>query len=1053
MSRLPSVLLACAFLIACGDKSDDTGTDTTPEVDGDGDGYTAADGDCDDGDDAIYPDADEVCDGVDNNCDGDTDEEAVDAATWFVDADGDGHGSPQGTLAACSLPDGYASSDDDCDDGDAAVSPSAAELCNDLDDDCDGDTDEDDAEDAALWYADGDGDGYGLSDLTVRACAAPPGYAAQDSDCDDADPRFHPGAIEDDCTDPSDYNCDGSVAYADSDGDGFAACEECDDSSADIRPDADEVCDGVDNNCDGEADEDTALDAGLWYIDADSDGHGDPDATTVSCLQPAGTSTTGDDCDDTRDDVSPAAEEVCDTADNDCDGDTDEDVTTTFYADSDGDGYGDEDDSTEACTQPSGYVTDRTDCDDSSKGVSPAASEVCDGVDNNCDGSTDGSDAIDPSTFYADGDSDGYGDVDDSTEACTQPSGYVENDDDCDDAAAAIYPGAAETCDGEDNDCDGSVDEGAASTFYADSDSDGYGDVDDSTDGCTQPSGYVANADDCDDGDSSISPAADEVCDGVDNNCDGDTDGSDAIDPLTWYGDLDEDGYGDPLETLDACEQPSGYVDNADDCDDLDGEVYPGAEEVWFDGVDADCDSLDGYTIDYLSAGDLVITEIMANPDAVSDSYGEWIEVYNASGVEVNLLGLVLKDNASSDTVDIDLIVAAGGYVVLGIDGDTTRNGSVTVDFDWSGLALGNSGDTLSLSYASTTLDAVDYTGWAVVAGVSLSLSLLEIDATSNDDVGSWCAATDTFGDGDYGSPGADNPEECLPEETDNDGDGFTADEDCDDGDSSINPDADEVCDGVDNNCDGSTDGSDAVDLATWYGDLDEDGYGDPLETLDACDQPSGYVENADDCDDLDAAINPGATELSGDSVDQDCDGELDPSSSTTLTVADLVAGDLVVTEVMQNPNAVADSSGEWFEVYNDSGSAVDLSGLVVKDTGTNTFTVSGALVVAAGGYVVFGKDSNTAVNGGVTVDYAFGTKMDLGNGSDSVYLTYGSTTIDAVVWDNGATFPDPTGYSMSLDPDARDTSSNDTGSNWCEASSTYGDGDYGTPGADNDEC
>ncbi|MDP2308506.1 MAG: MopE-related protein [Pseudomonadota bacterium] len=86
---------------------------------------------------------------------------------------------------------------------------------------------------------------------------------ASAGDCDDASAAYNPGAIEDDCADPADYNCDGSSGLVDADADGFAACEECDDGLGTVNPDADEVCDGADNDCDGTIDID-AIDAGTW---------------------------------------------------------------------------------------------------------------------------------------------------------------------------------------------------------------------------------------------------------------------------------------------------------------------------------------------------------------------------------------------------------------------------------------------------------------------------------------------------------------------------------------------------------------------------------------------------------------------------------------------------------------------------------------------------------------------------------------------------------------------------------------------------------------------
>jgi hypothetical protein len=133
---------ALALLLACGDKDDgDSGSSVTTEADADGDGHPAS-VDCDDNDAAVNPGAAEVCDGADNDCDGlvddDDDSLAADSvATFYVDSDGDGHGVPGETVAACAAPEGYAETADDCDDLEATTSPTAAEVCDDgVDNNC-----------------------------------------------------------------------------------------------------------------------------------------------------------------------------------------------------------------------------------------------------------------------------------------------------------------------------------------------------------------------------------------------------------------------------------------------------------------------------------------------------------------------------------------------------------------------------------------------------------------------------------------------------------------------------------------------------------------------------------------------------------------------------------------------------------------------------------------------------------------------------------------------------------------------------------------------------
>jgi hypothetical protein len=223
---------------------------------------------------------------------------------------------------------------------------------------------------------------------------------------------------------------DDTVGDVDEDEDGFAARVDCDDTDPDVHPGADEVWyDGVDQDCDGNDD------------DADGDSFaGD----------------TGPDCDDTDPTVHPGASEVCDGADDDCDGEPDDGVTTTWWVDDDDDGFGGGT-AVEACTAPEGATALGGDCDDTDPDVHPAAAEVCDEVDQDCD------DLVDEGVqglFYLDADLDGFGTPSYIVSACAPPAGYVSNAEDCDDDEPLAWTGAAEGCDGVDNDCDAELDEG-----------------------------------------------------------------------------------------------------------------------------------------------------------------------------------------------------------------------------------------------------------------------------------------------------------------------------------------------------------------------------------------------------------------------------------------------------------------------------------------------------------------------------------------------------------------------------------------------------------------
>ena len=230
-----------------------------------------------------------------------------------------------------------------------------------------------------------------------------------------------------------------------------------------------------------------------------------------------------------------------------------------------------------------------------------------------------------------------------------------------------------------------------------------------------------------------------------------------------------------------------------------------------------------------------------------------------------------------------------------------------------------------------------------------------------------------------------------------------------------------------------------------------------PPDELD--DDGDAQAECEGDCDDADPAYHLGAVE-SCDGFDEDCDGQPDDGfpDYDGLGGADCEdpppEGALVITEVMQQPLATADENGEWFELFNTTPFDIDLQDWAVSDLDVDGFVVVGSLVVPAGAFAVLCRDAQAAQNGGVGCDYEYGAGAALATGPDALVLSSSaSTEIDRVEWDGGPLFPASPGVAMSLDPADIDHAANDDGSSWCGATSPYGDGDLGTPGAPNEPC
>lgn len=313
--------------------------------------------------------------------------------------------------------------------------------------------------------------------------------------------------------------CRGIPTGADTDRDRWNDFEDCDDNDSRVHPGAAELCNGLDDDCDGEVDE--GLPGEPFFRDADEDGFGSFINFVTTCAAPEGYVDVNGDCNDGNATIFPGATEICDGIDSDCDGVSD---------DQDGDGHS---------VDCEGGTFPADDCNDRDFRIFPTAPERCDSLDNDCDVLVDEAE----DGWFRDSDGDGYG----LTPVVRCAADSVDNGLDCDDTRPEVNPAApSDPCGDGDRDCDTLIDEDPELVWYVDTDGDGVGIPGESVIACMQPDGYGTTDLDCDDEDPTTAPGFAELCDGVDNDCD----------PAT----LDDSTLCDPSTLIEVLIDPSGVA-------------------------------------------------------------------------------------------------------------------------------------------------------------------------------------------------------------------------------------------------------------------------------------------------------------------------------------------------------------------------------------------------------------------------------------------------------------------------------------------------------------
>ncbi len=420
------------------------------------------------------------------------------------------------------------------------------------------------------------------------------------------------------------------------------------------------------------------------------------------------------------------------------------------------------------------------------------------------------------------------------------------------------------------------------------------------------------------------------------------------------------------------------------------------------------------YVTDHaVTDAELLFTEVQYTDACFGGA--DWVELHNASGADLDLGGWIFKDNDDTHvfTIPTGTLIPAGGYLVLAENAaQITANYGISNVVGNFGFGLSSTGDAVRLFTPWGVV--VDQLSYEIVApwpgppvGSGPSLSLLS-PALDNSLGSSWAPSNTPCG-----TPGLTNASDIWPPVL-------------------------------------TLAGFHSADRVRVFFN----------ETVDATSAAtlSHYSLDGLPClgavlvDSVTVALDFGVLSVQGQTYQLTVAGVQDLAGNASLVVTLPLAfwpeGSVVVNEILQNPLAVSDDFGEWFEVYNPNTFPVNLRNWWLEDDETDSHLISPDvdLICAPGGYLVLAMNGNPLQNGGVTPDYIF-NGITLTNGADEIVLRAGLTMVDRVAYDGGPTFPDPNGASMELKSPELD---NALASSWLPAYSSFGAGDLGTPGATN---